>query len=301
MATKKKVVKKKVVTMLVTKTKKGTKLRLVKPAEATKLLDEKVSKFLVKKKAPGTAPAEEGSALVKVATALPAGVQAVTGQVNSLAARVETLDISADTVSEARRLLATVKKHTETFVKARQALTKPLKDHAKNIEAMFRPTIVKLEDIDQKLRRKVLDFEQAAAQAAFEARAQLTAQAVEHAEAGDHAMAAALAEEATQLEAATVAGSEMGVGGVSTGTTKTFKVVDFALIPREFFTLDDKKVLAAIRAGQESIPGIEVVIEKTLRVSARDATAVDVPPDMGMLSSETAPVVDADFVPDASA
>lgn len=298
MATKKKVVKKKVVTMLVTKTTKGTKLKPVKPAEATKLLDEKVSKFLVKKKAPGTAPVEEGSALVKVATALPAGVQAVTSQVNSLAARVETLDISADTVSEARRLLATVKKHTETFVKARQALTKPLKDHAKNIEAMFRPTLSKLEDIDQKLRRKVLDFEQAAAQAAFEARAQLTAQATAAAEEGDHNMAAALAEEATQLEAATVAGSEMGVGGVSTGTTKTFKVVDFALIPREFFTLDDKKVLAAIRAGQESIPGIEIVIEKTLRVSARDATAVEVPPDMGMLAPDT---VDTEFVADTSA
>lgn len=214
------------------------------------------------------------SAIVKVPTSMPEGIVPVARMAQSMAAQVVALSITAANVDDARLKLVQLKTYKQQLEESRKALTKPLKDHVKHIEEMYRPTLVKLEETDTLLRQKLLVFANEAERAVAEAKAKLTAEAEQRAEAGDHEAALQLATQATSLEAAPVKGSA-GDGKVGTTTVLSFKVTDYALIPDEFFSLDEKKLMAAIRSGRRDIPGVEVVEERALRVSAQRGDVQD--------------------------
>lgn len=207
---------------------------------------------------------------LEVPMALPEAAQAISSTALSMAAQVKALSLSASNLNLAHTMLVQLKSYSTKLEASRKALTKPLKDHAKRIEAMFKPTLETLDRADEELRGKVLTF-QNEAEAAIEAeKNKLTAEAIQHAEAGDHETALALATEATTLEAASVKATT-DEGSVGTTTVTTFEVTDYGLVPDEFFSLDERKVLAAIRAGRTEIPGILVKRETALRVSSTDA------------------------------
>lgn len=235
---------------------------------------------------------------VEVPMVLPPAAQAVSGTAMQMAAEVKALALTGATLPRAQTMLVQLKSYTTKLESTRKALTKPLKDHAKRIESMFKPTLDALARADQELRQKVLAF-QNEAQAAIEAeKRKLTSEAIQHAEAGDHETALALASQVTTLEAASVKGTTDN-GSVSTTTVTTFEVVDYGLVPDEFFSLDSKKVLAAIRAGRTEIPGILVKTETALRVAAIDAEAARADSEMAdaVANAQLSSVVETEFTP----
>ncbi len=186
-------------------------------------------------------------------------------QANSIHAQVKLLEVTAATLPRAQEMLVQLAKGLKSLEADRQFLTKPLKDHAKRIESVYRPATERFEAADELLRNKVLDFQREAAKAVAEAQAQLTEQAEAAAEEGDSDTALELATQATTMEAATVVGRLASGGGTGLSMVSDFEVVDFALVPDEYFTLDHKKIRAAVKAGLTEIPGIRIF--KTERLS----------------------------------
>lgn len=56
--------------------------------------------------------------------------------------------------------------------------------------------------------------------------------------------------------------------GISERQNVTFEVVDSNLVPDEYWELNEKAIRAAVKAGV-SIPGVQVLVETTVAVSAR--------------------------------
>lgn len=274
---KKKVLKRKTVTKKA-KPAKTLHGRLPRGLKAAPPLDATLARYVKARPTEPDGSYEGGlsapTVAVEVPKAMPAPMVQVAKTAERMAADVVALTISADNVEQARARLVQLKTYRTQLEDSRKALTKPLKDHVKRIEEMYRPTLNSLESTDTLLRQKLITFSNEAERAVAEAKAKLTAEAVQHAEAGDHEAAHALATQATTLEAAVVKGSTVG-GAVGTATVLKFAITDYALIPREFFSLDEKKVLASIRAGRTDIPGIRVYEEKTLRVSTEKGEVQD--------------------------
>lgn len=202
--------------------------------------------------------------------ALPDGARAVAESVPKLVGQAALLKLSAGTLDEAREMLKAFKTRKEQLESMRKFLTKPLKEHVARLEALFRPTMVILDDADKALRLRVQQFQMQAEQEVETARAQLAAAAQEAFETGDDATALQLSTEATTLQAASIKGATAGGGGVGLASVTKFKIVDMALIPDHYWTIDEKRIAADVKAGLREIPGVEVYAESQLRVSTRD-------------------------------
>lgn len=185
----------------------------------------------------------------------------------AILAQAELLTVTtAEQSMEAGRMLVQLKTWRTQVEQKRQFFTRPLKEHVKRVEALFKPVLDKLDEADASIRKKVLEYRTAHEEQARAERAKLLEQAREAQQAGENDAALALATEASSLE--TLQRSlTLDEGALQVRKVWDFEVEDYAAIPREFFTLDEKKVRAAIRAGQTSIPGLRVFQKEQLAVS----------------------------------
>lgn len=168
--------------------------------------------------------------------------------------------------------IADAKKKVEAV---RVTLVKPLNDHVKRINEMFAPAKKNLDEADSALRSKVLTYRAAEQRKADEERAKLLADARKAQKTGDDDKAADLATEAL----AVVAPARLMVAGVGNDgghtaqvagrKTWTFKVTDAGKVPDEFWTLDESKLRASVRAGTRKIPGCHIFEEESLVVGGR--------------------------------
>lgn len=123
----------------------------------------------------------------------------------------------------------------------RDQFCKPLRKMARDFAALFNPAIQECKDAETAAKYKVhqwqLEEQRRAAEAMAEARTH---------------------EELAEATSALVQRPE----GMGTRRVKKWRVVDEARIPRDYWTLDEKKINAATKAGI-TVPGIEAYEETT--------------------------------------
>ncbi len=170
----------------------------------------------------------------------------------------------------------------------RAALVKPLNDHVKGINDLFRQVMAPVVEADRLLRQKLLAYRNDQARKAKEAadlaarqkavadQIRLEAEAAKRR--GDERQTAVLLnaavdqyDAAKQIRAAAApppATAKTDVGAVTVRKRWTFEVVNLADVPRDYLRLDEQKVTAVIRAGVREIPGLRVfeVEEAAVRV-----------------------------------
>lgn len=177
---------------------------------------------------------------------------------------------SQESSIEAGRALVQLKGLKDSIEAQRMSLTRPLKDTAKRIEAMYKPTLEKLAQADQLIRSKVLKF-RADSEAANAAKtAELMEKATEAQDAGDNDTALALATEATE-QSSMAKTTLLEQGSMQMKKVWDFEVTDLGSVPHEYCTLDATKVRAAIRAGVRELPGLRIFQKDSMAISAGGA------------------------------
>lgn len=173
----------------------------------------------------------------------------------------ETLNIANGYLTD----LATARKNIE---EQRGFFTKPLREHVKRIEALFKPTLDILNRADDDLRDKVVKRlqerrEEAEKVAAIEREKaeQLAAKGKDNA-AAEHALKAVEVQSEANIK--TMVGD---TGTVQLRQSWTYEVEDLGAVPHEYFSLDDKAVRAAIKSGVRTIPGLRIFDEGGLAVT----------------------------------
>lgn len=166
---------------------------------------------------------------------------------------------------------------------------KPLKDHVKRIEALYTKPLKQLASADEQLRAKVLDYrkaEQAKVDAERRRREEELAEAQRKAEeaqrkaeksnrkataakaeaATDAVNEAALAVLATPTQARVI---HTEIGQVATRKVWDFEVVDKALVPDQYWELDERAIRMAVTSGLRNIPGVRIFQKESLTVGGK--------------------------------
>lgn len=196
-----------------------------------------------------------------------------------LLARAHGLTVSTrEEAGQGADLLASLRSMIRQVEDQRKALTGPLNETIRKINAQSVEMSRPLKDAEASLRARLIAYavaeKRAAAEAAEEAaraEAEALAAAENAREAGAEDVAEAIiAEVAAQPDPAAlakVAPIRSTWGAVaSIRHTWTFEVVEFALVPRQWLTLDEAKVKAAIKAGVREIPGLHIFQAESLQV-----------------------------------
>lgn len=247
-----------------TKAKKTPAKRVTKPTKAAPQRKEKAVKAV--ESSPETLAATYATALVKQQGTLTETDPALKGA-SQLVAQAALLQVTNEAESiEAGRMLVQLKSWKAQVEQKRQFFTRPLKEHVKRIEAMFKPVVERLDEADGVIRGKVLNYRAEAEKNAREAQARLMEQAEAAQQEGNSDAALALATEATEA-VNTQKTMLLDEGSMQVKKVWDFEVEDYAAIPREFFSFDEKKVRLAIRAGQRDIAGLRIFQKDQLAVS----------------------------------
>lgn len=125
--------------------------------------------------------------------------------------------------------IAEVKKEIES---RRKFFVKPLQDHVKRINALFKEYTSRLEKLDKVLRKKITDYKISTEEPT---------------------------EKTTKTEGGRVTVTERWV----------FDIENEKIIPREYLKVDEKKIREAIDAGIRSIPGVKIYKDTRLSVFTR--------------------------------
>lgn len=151
-------------------------------------------------------------------------------------------------------LIAEKKKHSEPLDEAEGIVKKKLSAYTAAQEKIRRAEEQRLRE---EARKKAEEEQLAAAQAAEEA--------------GDVEEAERLLEEEVVPEPVIMEDAAPKVEGVSYRTVWKFRIRDEKRIPREYLSVDEKKIGQVVRAlkDQAKIPGIEVYSEKSVAVGSR--------------------------------
>jgi len=243
------------------------------PGEYTGSVVEKNGKLTFEVPAEQLA-AKYATALTKTGTELVTKDPALSGA-SALVAQASLLTVDTqEKAIEAGRMLVQLKGWKTQVEQRRQFFTRPLKEHAKRIEALFKPLSEKLDEADATIRTKVLAYRAEAEKKAREEQAKLMEQAQEAQATGDNDSALLLATQATEL-AAPQKTMLLDEGSMQTKKVWDFEVEDHAAIPREFFSFDEKKVRLAIRSGQREIPGLRIFQKEQLAISGATQVTID--------------------------
>lgn len=156
--------------------------------------------------------------------------------------------VDEEGLKTAGEMLVQLKGWQEKLDDARLSRTRPLKEQAKRIEALFHPFNEKIEMWTKQLKARSLAFHQMQAQQVKEQQKKLLAEATEAQEAGDINKASALATQSAEM-AVTTNTTLLAGGHTTLRHPWTFEVEDLGKVPEEYKSLDEKKVNAAIRAG----------------------------------------------------
>lgn len=152
-------------------------------------------------------------------------------------------------------ILVDVKGKARALEERLQEITRPLNAALASVRDLFRPALNAYSEVEVLLKRRIADAHMAIERANREAMEAAAAQM-----AAGNVLAAA--------QAATSMVERPAAEGVRTQEILTYRVVNALEVPREFLTVDDKKVRAHLAAHGEAskIPGI--VIEKDVRIIA---------------------------------
>jgi hypothetical protein len=186
---------------------------------------------------------------------------------------LEIFDIEIETDQEAAEVgefLKNIKRVYKEIDAARENITKPIHALHQQANKLFTPALRSLTEKEVRLKamlgrymhrkqeeqRKLLQEAAQAAQAVA-AQARTLGQARQ-------AVAASANVQVALQRAQAVAPAK--VEGVSVGEVWRAEVLDAALVPVDYWTLDQRKLDAAVKAGVRSIPGVRIFSEAAVRV-----------------------------------
>lgn len=188
-------------------------------------------------------------------------------------------------------LLGRTAKATKELERLRRSRVDPLNAEVENVNGLFRPITAALKALTDRGKRLIGAWQSQErareAREAEEARRLLEeaslreAEAMAEAEAAETVLArgAALAraeaasKEATAVMVAAPPPTPKGYKSDEATTTVkerwAFEVVDAALVPRSFLTVDEKAIRSAVSCGVRQIPGVSITQEDSVTVRAR--------------------------------
>lgn len=181
---------------------------------------------------------------------------------------VAGLQITTDEEYEsAVDILKEVKRAANDLEAARTAITKPMNDAVKAVNAQFTEPSSRLEIAERRLKQMTAKYvaDKRAEQQRMIAEAALAAAAARASQPDAATDVAKAVEQAVTLAAAAAAPV---VSGVSFSERWDWSVSDLSLIPREYLRVDDTKINAAVKAGVRSIPGVRIFSTTSTRVVA---------------------------------
>jgi hypothetical protein len=150
-----------------------------------------------------------------------------------------------DLLDSASHILTEVRSQLDTLENERTAITKPMNEAKRKVDALFKPAKTALEECQRLLKGKIAGY--------FTAEEKRKADALKS---GDHQ---------TAIEVATPTTPE----GVSVKSTPIqYRVIDFDQIPREFLCLDHSavKILIKEKGDGAAVPGVEFYRDKQVAV-----------------------------------
>jgi len=218
---------------------------------------------------------------------IPAEAQKLVTQTEQDLALAESFSISSnEAYADAGEILKTIKGRYRDIENKRREMTVPLDETKKRIMDFFRPPLDRLASAERLIKGAMLSFtqEQERVRQAEEARIrelarqeqgrrdrELEQQIVQAQQDGDTAKAETLLATATEIPAPVVLSERPRVDGIKTVTRWKHRVVDQALIPREFLMPNDKLLadMAVTTKGAVTIPGVEFYPEATVASVAR--------------------------------
>ena len=203
-------------------------------------------------------------------------VLAIEATLATVEADARTLAITNQAQAEvATRMLATIKTELDGVETQRQFFVRPLNEQVARINALFKRLAEPLTKARLALNDRLGMWLRA--QRAEEERKVAEARRLAQEASAMAARAATEAQRTQAAEAAKVAiraAEEVHVGPVHTegarATTRqvwTFDLVDQAEVPRQYLSVDSQAVMAAIRNGIRTIPGLRIYDKQVVVVS----------------------------------
>jgi hypothetical protein len=217
-------------------------------------------------------------ALARAAFAQSASEQALY-KATDVAAKAMLLKVAdVETLGQAASLLVLLKSVEKFADEKVKAETQPLKNRIKEITAQYAPGFEILEKAEAHLRLQYSNF--AAAErdrveklkAEEMKKAEAAARKGNTAQARDHALAAV-----SEQGPARVVTASADVAAISTLTHSqvamrrpwVFEVMEVNDVPSEYWTVDEAKIRAAVKAGVRAIPGVRIFQADQLAVGGR--------------------------------
>jgi len=213
---------------------------------------------------------EAGTALVRVNPSEDKQLMAMSDEAiklrdNALAIKVED-DIGMTIASDGLAVIAKLKKALEA---ERKSYTEPLDAYKKDIMATFKVIQDPIKEADQIVRDKILAYQEAQAKKKAEAE-RINAERLQLAQ-DEMRLKGELTEPVNLMpvteDAPNIVNSE--AGDLSTRTNWKWRLIDIALVPKEYLQVNEVLVTTLVRKGGiREIAGIEIYPEKSLKVTA---------------------------------
>ena len=167
---------------------------------------------------------------------------------------------------ETAKIVATLIKTVEA---EREKLTGPLNDELKAINAHFKRYSTALEDLQRELKKKLAAYADELERLRREEEErqrrileELRKKELEEAKAKGTEAAPALVIPTKEAEKTV----HSDTGSATAGKRWTFEVSDANAVPRDYLTVDEKKIRAAVRDGIREIPGVRIYQETSISI-----------------------------------
>ena len=216
-------------------------------------------------------------------------VEMLTIQATAFQTKAEAMVIESDeTVIGATNLLGYIAQSKKQFEDRRTGIVKPLNDNVKRVNDAFRGITAPLNTAETILKQKVLIYNRAQEKKRQEEIARIEAER----KVAEEQRQKEIEERKQTLGALGINEEETGpldgpilqtylmppviptmtktsLGSATIKKVWTFEITDETLIPRTYFTVDEKKIREAVRAGVREIPGVRIYQDDQLAVSGR--------------------------------
>jgi len=167
-------------------------------------------------------------------------------KVSALASQVASLEIvDATSMQTGVVILSNMNKYMDDVKEKKETLTKPINTALKNIRAMFKPLEETYQGAIEMLRSKMSTYQTAEVARVREEEAKIAARVKEGK--GNLSIDTAV----KKMEAIATPEKEVSTlaGLVQFRESKILKVLDINLIPKEYFNLDEARLLKDLKAG----------------------------------------------------
>lgn len=173
---------------------------------------------------------------------------------------VEALEITAETMPEATRLLSVLNQAHDALTESKELLTKPLNKALKEVRSRYKPVETELEAAISLLRRNMTTYQTQAKLKADAEAAKIAARVAP----GRGNLSPETATQKIAEIAKPDAEIQTNAGSVEFVSTKKFEIVDANLLPREYCIPNETAIRSAMREGIE-VPGVRYYVEQVPR------------------------------------